>query len=63
MPKGGPGGGSFSIHIFDHEIDKNSHLTVQDMFFFNNYIEKNQNKTHFEEGTSEIAFSFRPFQA
>ena len=28
-----------------------SNFRVQDMFFFNNCIEKNQNKTHFEEGS------------
>ena len=56
------GGGSFPIQkfilqildlqtgLFEHEIDTKG--SFQGMFF-NNCIEKNQNKTHFKEGTSE----------
>ena len=38
--------------LFEHELIQNSNFRVQGMFF-NNCIEKNKNKTHFEEGTSE----------
>ena len=60
VPKGGEG--SFPIQkfilqildlqtgLFEHEIDTKG--SFQGMFF-NNCIEKNQNKTHFKEGTSE----------
>ena len=36
-----------------------SNLRVQSMFFFNNCIEKNQNKTHFEEGSSSSSLSYQ----
>ena len=56
--------GNFKQGFLIMKLIQNSHLTVSDMFFsFNNCIGKNQNKTHFEKGTSEIAFSLRPFQA
>ena len=43
-----------STGLLENEIDKKkSNFRVQGMFFFNNFIEKNQNKTHFDEETSE----------
>ena len=62
--KGG-GGGIFNpkIYVADFEnfkqgflimkLIQKSNFRVQGMFFFNNCIEKHQNKTHFEEGTSQ----------
>ena len=34
------------------KLIQKSNFRVQGMFFFNNCIEKNQNKTHFEGGSS-----------
>ena len=70
--KGGEGGVTFNpkIYIADFgnfkegflimKLIQNSNFWVQGMFF-NNCIEKNQNKTHFEEDTFDSSES-PPFQ-
>ena len=43
--------GNFKQAILNMKLIRKSNFSVQGMFF-NNCIEKNQNKTHFEEGSS-----------
>ena len=42
--------GNFKRGLFEHEIDTKRVNSGFRVCFFNNCIEKNQNKTHFEEG-------------
>ena len=48
--------GNFKHGFLIMKMIQNSNFRIQGMFFFNNCIEKNQNKTHFEEGTSESLY-------
>ena len=45
--------GNFKQGLLSMKLIQKSNFRVQGMFLFNNFMEKNQNKTHFEEGTSE----------
>ena len=45
--------GNFKQGFLSMKLIQKSNFRVQGMFFFNNCIDKNQNKTYFEEGTSE----------
>ena len=44
--------GNFKQGFLIMKLIQKSNFRVQGMFFFNHCIEINQNKTHFEEGTS-----------
>ena len=44
--------GNFKEGFCSMKLIQKSDIRVQDMFFFNNCIEKNQNKTNIEEGSS-----------
>ena len=47
--------GNFKQGFLSMKLIQKSNFRVQGMFFFNNCIEKNQNKTPFEEGSSSQA--------
>ena len=62
--KSSKGGGIFNPNIYfavfgnckqgflSMKLIQKINFRVQDMLFFNNFIKKNQNTTHFEEGSS-----------
>ena len=51
--------GNFKQGFLSMKLIQKNNFRVQDMFFvfFNNCIEKNQNKTYFEEGSSTTSSS------
>ena len=48
--------GNFKQGFLSMKLIQKSNFRVQGMFFSANCIDKNQNKTHFEEGTSTMMF-------